>query len=206
MSNIILSTSYLPPIEYFFYFERNDNIIIDLHETYKKQTYRNRCNIYTEKGEMSLSIPVRKPEGNHSKTSNVEICYLENWQKNQWKAISSAYQSSPFFLYYKDELDDILNKKFNKLNDFNTQLLNKLIEIIGIDVNISYSEDFIELNKFEGDLRFKISPKEKSTIQNFHPYTQVFSDRHGFIENLSIIDLLFNLGPETQSYLKSLKL
>lgn len=205
MNNIILSTSYLPPIEYFFYLERNDNIIIEQYETYNKQTYRNRCVIYTEKGELSLSIPVAKPDGNHSKTNKIEIFYLENWQKNHWRAMTSAYQASPFFLYYSDELEFIYNKKYSKLINFNKQLLDTLIELIGIDVNITYSDDFIELNSLKGDLRFKISPKEPSTIKDFPTYTQVFSDRHGFIKNLSIIDLLFNLGPETISYLRDLK-
>lgn len=206
MNNIILSTSYLPPIEYFFYLDRSDIIIIDQYETYKKQTYRNRCNIYTEKGDMSLSIPVAKPNGNHSKTNKIEIYYQENWQKKHWKAISSAYEASPFFLYYKDDFQLIFEKKFDKLIDFNKILLNKLIEITNIVVDISYSDDFIKPNSLEGDLRFKISPKELPTLQNFPQYTQVFCDRHGFIKNLSIIDLLFNLGPETLSYIKRLEL
>ncbi len=202
----LLSTSYLPPIEYFYHINKSDSILIEQFETFKKQSYRNRCIIYTEKGEMSLSIPVNKPNGNHTKTNEIEIAEIDNWQKNHWKAIQSAYQASPFFLYYKDDLEIFYTRKYNKLIDFNTKLLITLNELIGIEAEIVFTNDFIKPNNTGTDLRFKISPKEKPTISTFPHYTQVFSERHGFIKNLSIIDLLFNMGPETLSYLKDMEL
>ena len=206
MRTKLLSTSYLPPIEYFHYLNNCENIVIELFETYKKQSYRNRCLIYTEKGAMPLSIPISKPNGNNTKTNEVEFSQNENWQKHHWKAIQSAYQASPFFLYYKDELEIFYTRKYNKLIDFNTDLLLKIIELIGIKANISFTKEFVKVNNEEGDLRFKISPKEKPTISKLPSYIQVFSDRHGFIKNLSIIDLLFNLGPDTLSYLNDLEM
>lgn len=205
MQNILLSTSYLPPIEYFRYIHNSESIIIEQFETYKKQTYRNRCLIYTEKGVMPLSIPVKKPNGNHTKTNEIEITEAENWQKNHWRSIQSAYEVSPFFLYYKDELEVLFNKKYSKLLDFNNDLLFMLIEQIGIETPIFFTEEFVKPNNEINDFRYKISPKHEPTIKHFPNYTQVFSQRHGFIENLSIIDLLFNLGPETLDYINSLK-
>lgn len=206
MQTKLLSISYLPPIEYFYHIISSKDILIEQFETYKKQSYRNRCLIYTEKGIMPLSIPVSKPNGNKTKTNEIEFSQVDNWQKYHWKAIQSAYQASPFFLYYKDDLEVFYTSKYNKLINFNTDLLIKLVELIGIETNISFTKEFIKPNNEKGDFRFKISPKEKPTISKFPSYVQVFSDRHGFLNNLSIIDLLFNLGPETLSYLNDLEL
>lgn len=206
MQEIILSTSYLPPIEYFALLLKSKNVIIEQNETYKKQTYRNRCNIYSEKGVMALSIPVNKPNGNASKTKDIELIYSEKWNKNHWKAICSAYQSSPFFLYYQDDLEEIFIRKYERLLDFNMDLMKKLIELIDIDVNISFTDNFIKPNSSINDFRFSISPKIDSSIKKFPSYIQVFNDRHGFIKNLSIIDLLFNMGPETLAYLRSIEI
>jgi hypothetical protein len=185
---------------------KSKNILIEQFETYKKQTYRNRCNIYTEKGIMALSIPVNKPNGNSTKTKDIELSNDEYWPINHWKAICSAYQSSPFFLYYQDELQEIFLKKHEKLINFNTELINKLIELIDIEVKISFTDDFVKPDNLENDFRFSISPKAESKIQSFPNYVQVFTDRHGFIKNLSIIDLLFNMGPETRSYLNKINI
>ena len=204
MQKTLFSSAYLPPIEYFHFLLKTENAVIEKFETYKKQTYRNRCNIYTERGLTTLSIPITKPFGNHTKTSEVEIFYSENWQLNHWKTIRSAYQASPFFLYYKDELEIFYKKKFSRLFDFNNQLLQTLIEMLEIDVNILFSEHFEKPSENENDLRFKLSPKENSLITSLQPYSQVFDDRHGFLPNLSILDLLFNLGPEAGIYLKDL--
>lgn len=205
MHTILLSTAYLPPIEYFFHLDRCEDILIEQFETYKKQTYRNRSLIYTEKGIMPLSIPITKPNGNHTKTNEIEIFQNDNWQKNHWKSIQSAYQASPFFLYYKDELEVFYTTKYKRLIDFNNDLLFKLVELTDIETKISFTSDFIETDSLEDDLRFKISPKEKPTINTLKNYTQVFTERHGFINNLSIIDLLFNMGPETLDYIRGLK-
>ena len=207
MSNPILSTAYLPPIEYFYYLDRNAKVKIEMHETFKKQTYRNRCLIYTEKGSMALTIPVFKPDGNHTKSNKIELFNSENWQKHHWKAINSAYQASPFFLYYKDELEAFYTKEYKNLTKFNAELTAILVELIGIEVEVSETKTFtIPKENDANDLRYRISPKAESTIKEYKPYTQVFSDRYGFVENLSIIDLLFNLGPDTLSYLRSLNL
>jgi len=200
-----MSTAYLPPIEYFYFLNKSDAVNIEQFETYKKQTYRNRCRIYTEKGDTQLSIPVIKTFGNHTKVKDIQIFRDENWQKSHWKAITSAYQASPYFLYYMDDLSLIYQKKYKFLLDFNNDLLKIIFNNIGISIPLSLTNDFIKPLGEPNDFRYLISPKEDQLIEQYPSYMQVFDDRHGFIPNLSIIDLLFNLGPETRTYLNGLK-
>ncbi len=201
MDTVILSTAYLPPVEYFMHILETKSIIIDTYETYKKQTYRNRCSIYTEKGLMNLSIPVVKPFGNHSKTMDITIQNTEKWKTNHWNSIRNAYQASPFFLYYGSDLKEVFNRDFTHLFQLNDALLRLILSMLEIDAGIKYSTYFIRPDEFPNDFRFTISPKAASS-HYFKSYVQVFSDRHGFISNLSILDLIFNLGPEARMYLK----
>ncbi|NOY50739.1 MAG: WbqC family protein [Chlorobi bacterium] len=201
MDTVILSTAYFPPVEYFVHILETKSIIIDTYETYKKQTYRNRCSIYTEKGLMNLSIPVAKPFGNHSKTRDITILKMEKWKSNHWKSISNAYQASPFFLYYGSELKEVFYQDFTYLYQLNDALLRLILNMLEIDAGIKYSTYFIQPDELANDFRFTISPKAASRLK-LKSYVQVFSDRHGFISNLSILDLIFNLGPEARMYLK----
>ena len=123
---------------------------------------------------------------------------------NHWRAIYAAYQASPYFLYYKHELEFIFRNKHKLLFDLNLEITKKLCQIIGIKTQINITEEFVKQGSQKNDHRFDISPKVNPTIENFPAYVQVFSDRHGFIKNLSILDLLFNLGPDTLNYLKSI--
>jgi hypothetical protein len=179
-------------------------VFIEIHETYPKQTFRNRCEIFTEKGQMSLSIPVTKVFGNRTKTSQVVINNAEKWQLKHWRAIESAYLSSPFFLYYKDEVQDFFSGEHTKLLKFNLDLTNTLCRLIGIQIELQLTDNFILHPDNTNDFRNSIHPKKSPTISNFPEYLQVFSDRHEFIPNLSIIDLIFNLGPESKNYLENL--
>lgn len=200
----ILSTAYFPPIEYFYLLQKFENIVIEAEETYPKQTYRNRCIIYSEKGKLTLTAPVSKPFGKQTKTKDIEIFNEDRWQTNHWRAIFSAYQNSPYFLYYKDDLEIFFTKKANNLLTWNLEITETLCKLIGIKTKFEFSEEFVKTGSFENDYRFDISPKIPALHQHFPNYIQVFSDRHGFIENLSIIDLLFNLGPDTLNYLKKM--
>jgi len=201
-NTILLSTAYFPPIEYFYLLQKFENIIIEAEETYPKQTYRNRCIIYSEKGKLILTLPVSKPFGNQTKTKNIEIFNEDRWQKNHWRAIYSAYQNSPYFLYYKDELEIFFTKKAINLLNWNTEITKQLCKLIGIKIQLTISEEFTEPGSLKNDHRFDVSPKAPAIHQYIPKYIQVFSDRHGFIENLSILDLLFNIGPDTLDYLK----
>ena len=201
---MLLSSAYLPPVEYFAHLQKYPQALIEQHETYPKQTYRNRSHIYTEKGKMTLSVPVTKVNGNRTKTNEVELFNVERWQLNHWRAIESAYISSPYYLYYKDELSVYYENNFTKLLEFNTGLTLQLCRLIGIKTRIGLTGEFNLHPKDVIDLRSTINPKKQATFSHFPEYIQVFGDRHGFIPNLSIIDLLFNLGPETKGYLENI--
>jgi len=198
---VLLSTAYLPPVHYFAIVAGVKEVLIEKFETYPKQTYRNRCEIYSANGRIPLIVPVHRPDGNHTMTKDVLLSMHENWQILHWRAIKTAYANSPFFLYYQDELEPFFNEKANKLLDFNTQLMKVILDLIGIKVKISYTSDFILDRPEVLDYRWKITPKKIFDEFDLVEYYQSFSEKHGFIPNLSIIDLLFNLGPETAEYL-----
>jgi hypothetical protein len=201
---IILSTSYLGPIEYFAKVAFAENIVFDPFEHYIKQTFRNRCVIATANGEFPLIIPVNRPNGNHTKVKDVEISYFEKWQQLHWRTLNTAYSHSPFFLYYLDALEPLYHKQFKYLYDFNQQLFDLVLSFLKVNPKIKSSAKYIEeIDKDTIDLRNSFSPKRKSTSQ-FPPYIQVFDEKHGFIPNLSIIDLLFNEGPAAIDYLRNL--
>ncbi len=199
-----LSSSYFPPIEYMAHFVNNNKINIEVQETYPKQTYRNRCRIMTANGILDLSIPITKPSGNTSKTKDIKLLYQERWQINHWRAMVSAYSGSPFFLYYQDELESFFNVKENLLIDLNSSILQTLLELLEIDCEVNYTEEFIKPNTLLNDFRFSITPKKNVNKNHFETYTQVFSDKFSFCPNLSILDLIFNLGPESTEYLRKL--
>lgn len=201
---ILLSTSYLGPVEYFAQIFTADEVILEQQEHYIKQTYRNRCLVATANGIQSLTIPVIKVNGNRTKIKDIQISYLENWQINHWRTITSAYSHSPYFLYYNDLLKPYYFKKFKFLFDFNFQLIKGLLNALEIDKKIKLSESFeVNPGKEIHNLRNSFNPKVESHI-NFTPYIQVFADKFDFLPNLSIIDLLFNEGPSTIDYLKKI--
>lgn len=178
---------------------------IDGYETYSKQSYRNRFLMATSHGKMSLSVPVKKMHGNKTKTNKITIDYTENWQQVHWRSIKSAYQSSPFFLYYADDIEAIFNEKHEYLYQLNQEIINKLASILGFQSKIKNTSSFVPLNTQKDDYRFKIHPKQKSII-GFGNYDQVFEERNDFIHDLSVLDLIFNLGPEAQLYLQTVKI
>lgn len=203
-TSVLLPTAYLPPVSYFVALLNFDNIFIEQFETYPKQTYRNRCEILTANEKLSLSIPVTKPDGNKTLTRDVDIFYGEQWQLNHWRAIKSAYLSSPYFIYYQDDFEMFYQEKYFHLMEFNTHLLKTLMRIIRLEKDIHLTSEYVHQPNRIIDLRTVISPKRQVDDKLFTPYTQVFSDRHSFKANLSIIDLLFNLGPDSLSYLTDL--
>ena len=199
---MLISTAYFPPISYMALLMQNQAAVsIDAFETFSKQSYRNRFSIATSNGKMSLTVPVKKPFGNKTRTNEMTIDYSEKWQQVHWRSIKAAYQSSPFFLYYADEIEAVFKKKHKYLYQLNEEIIAKLESILAFKSDIKYTNDFEPVNTHENDYRFRIHPKQKSII-NPVVYDQVFEEKNGFIADLSVLDLIFNLGPEAQLYLQ----
>jgi hypothetical protein len=199
--SILLSTAYLPNIQYFSKILSHNRIFIEAHENYQKQSYRNRAVILGANGPLDLVIPVIKSEGNHTKTRSVLIDYTLPWQQIHWKAIVSAYKNSPFFDIFEQELQPLYQRKEKFLLDWNFLMLDKLLAITGVQKTYSLTEIYIVQPK-DGfcDYRNSIHPKKRlqKPDAQFEPirYFQVFSEKYEFIPNLSIVDLLFNEGPQ----------
>ncbi len=202
--DIYLSSAYLAPIQYYTKYLSAKRIFVEQHENYIKQTYRNRCKIVSANGEISLSIPVEHSSKDKVSTKDIRIADHGNWQHMHWNAIISAYNSTPFFEYYQDDFYPFYHKRFDFLFDFNEQLSSIILDLLNIDLpEINYTSTYkIDFTEDETDLRELIHPKKDwaSFDKDFIsiPYYQVFSHKFGFVNNMSIIDLLFNMGNESQ--------
>lgn len=178
----------------------NSNILWDVHQNYIKQTFRNRTFIHSANGLQILTIPVK-----HSKIKfsmlDAKIDNSIAWQKNHWRSIKSAYSSSPFFEFYRDSLEGIYIKEYTYLTKFNFDLINLILEWTDIEMKSELSKSYKIQYKNGLDLRENIENKKYSSSENII-YKQVFSEKNGFLNDLSIIDLIFNEGPNSISYLK----
>ena len=202
----ILSSAYFPPIDYFRVIARVGNVFLEAKETFQKQTYRNRCKILAADGMLSLSIPLIK--GEDRSIAAMRIDYSKPWLQQHKRALVSAYNSSPFFEYYQDDIFEILDKKYETLFELNNALLEKLLQLLGLKNNITLTCEYLnEAPEGFVDLRDVIHPKRKSNEPlaapniKYSKYYQVFIEKYGFVEDLSILDLLFNEGPNSISYL-----
>lgn len=199
--SVILPLSYLPSIDHYCFLARFSNLLFEVHETFPKQTCRNRTNILSANGVLRLSVPVIKPNGNRTRTNEVIIDNKEAWNRIHWRAIVSAYNKSPFFLFYKDDFEAVYDRPEGLLIDFNQKLIGIINKSLKIKTDLRLTDNY--LSKYnENYYDFRNCPKQQfKTIFNQVPYTQVFADRFPFMPNLSIIDLLFNEGPYASKYL-----
>lgn len=191
----IFPTAYLPSIEYISLFSKTENASIEIFETYQKQSCRTRCNVMTANGVQTLTVPVIKTNGNHTLTKDIEISYKESWQQVHLRCLESAYRKSAYFDYYFPYLEKIYKQKFNTLIELNEYSMKAILKLLKIKKEISYTSDFEKITD-EKDYRIALSKNEVNK-EGMPEYYQVFSDRHGFISNLSIVDLLFNEGPNS---------
>lgn len=200
MNKIIIHPTYFPNIAHFVGMVKAKEVMFEVEDNFVKQTYRNRTNIYAANGKLVLNIPVIHSQKNRQKYKDVKIFNAEKWQLNHWKSLLSAYRTSPYFEYYEDELLPLFQKKADYILDFNFKCFEVICNCLQLDLNISKSESFEKNVKSKVDLRFLVNAK-KEQFQNFEKYTQVFCNKHGYIGNLSILDLLFNEGPNAELYL-----
>jgi WbqC-like protein family len=198
---VLLSTAYLPNIQYFSKILNNDKVFIEVHENFQKQSFRNRATILGSNGPLDLVIPIIKPEGNHTGIRSVLIDYSVPWQRVHWKALVSAYKNSPYFEIFEPELFPLFQLSEKFLLDWNFLILDYILSITGVQKKYANTEMYVsQTNANCRDYRNSIHPKKR--MQKYDPqfepvrYFQVFSNKYDFIPNLSIIDLLFNEGPE----------
>ena len=197
MTTACLSTTYFGPVQWYQKLHRYDQVVIDGEERFLKQTYRNRCLIATTQGVQALTVPV--VHDSKSSISDVLISDHGNWRHLHWQALQSAYGDSAFFEYYEDDLRPFFKENnWERLVDYNDAICRKVCELLDIQPSIvhQYSQDC-------SDFRLVINPKHPLEDSEFMPrkYYQVYQQKHGFLSNLSILDLLFNMGPESIFFL-----
>jgi WbqC-like protein family len=202
---ILFELQYFPPITFFSALYKESYVYIDIYEDYHKMSFRNRCLVAGAQGIISLSVPLLHGRNQHLPMKEVMICDTENWQARHLKSISSAYNRSPFFEYYQDEIAGLYQQSFSRLVEWNMHCLQWLkkklewpAEILNTDSGVPFRSEGVD------DRRNLVLPKN---YDNWNPvkYRQVFEERTGFFPNLSILDLLFNTGPESRELLRSSK-
>ena len=199
--NILIHPTYFPNIAHFVAIVKADKLTFEYDDNFLKQTYRNRTYIYTANGKLLLNIPVIHTQKNRQKYKDVKISQETNWQDHHWKSLLSAYSTSPFFEYYKDELVYLFKTKTNYILDFNLNCFEAICDCLQLDLDYSKTDEYQKIIEDAEDFRYLVNAKSEEP--EFEPYSQVFDDKHGFINNLSILDLLFNEGPNALSYLES---
>ncbi len=203
--SLVFPALYNGPVNYYARLVRQKEIVLEQHDNYSKQTYRNRCMIMGPNGVIALSIPVIKLHGSKTHVKDIRIDYDSHWNKIHWKSLVASYASSPFFEYLSDELSPFYEKRYEFLIDLNHQLVDHTLRHLGLNIPVSCSVSFTGVSS-ERDPRHFIHPKKDQAVADpgFRPeaYHQVFSDRLGFQSNLSILDLIFNEGPGALNYLQ----
>ena len=202
-NKILLPLFYLAPVSWFSVFLNEDNeIFLEQYENFPKQTYRNRAAIYGANGKLPLIIPI-----NHNgkrEMKDIEISFAEDWQKLHWKSIKTAYQSTPYFEFYEERLKGIYDEKISSLAEFNLKTLKVILQILKTEKDFELTKEYIRQPEAL-DFREKFSAKTESSF-GMDDYYQSFSDKYGFIKDLSILDLICNIGPESLTYIKNIKL
>lgn len=198
----LLPMFYLPPVEYFTQLNKfKPDVWIEKHEHFPKQTYRNRAHIYSPDGLLSLVVPVVKGSKVHTSVKDVKISYDFNWQRLHWMSLQSCYRRSAYFEFYEDDFAPFYEQQTTYLFDYNQQLLQLLLKLLKIKGELNYTEAFeARYPETVADFRHVIHPKKDTAFEQ-KPYFQVFEERKGFLNNLSIVDLLFNQGPQSVNYL-----
>lgn len=199
---VLLPIFYLPPISWFAEFLNDENeVVLEQFENFPKQTFRSRTNIFGANGKLPLILPIHH-NGNRA-MKDIEISYAEDWQKLHWKSIKIAYQSSPYFEYYESKLQQIFAVQPKSLIEFSINAVKVILSILKVEKEFTLSNEYEKSPEMK-DLRSSFSAKKESEY-SLPEYYQTFSDKLGFLPDLSIIDLLCNIGPESVTYIKNIK-
>lgn len=199
MKTVLMHPAYFPSIEQMAYLAQADKVIWEFEDNYQKQTYRNRMYVAHSNGKLLLNIPVQHKHGQRQKTKEVFAVEDFNWQKQHFKSLQTAYRTSPFFEFYEDDIQELFLQKETNLIKHNLHIFKVISELIELEIESEMTTSYQE-HPSEPDLRFLVDAKRES---DFHPvsYIQVLEENHGFLPNLSILDLLFNEGTNTLNYL-----
>lgn len=203
--NVLLPTAYWPNLHYFYYVLNAETPVVEQHDHYHKQSYRNRCSILSANGVLHLTVPV-KHAGNHCPVQDVEISYTDNWPLKHWRAICSAYGNSPYFDFFNEEVHAVYQQQYTRLVDLNLAQAETVLRLWRIEKKIILSP-FFDKMPASHDLRDLIHPKREFSGDPLVAerlktgYYQTFSNKFGFVPNLSILDLLFNTGLDGRTYL-----
>ncbi len=206
MTTALLQTTYFGPVQWYQKLVCYDRCLIEQHDSYQKQTYRNRCLIATANGTQALTVPVEHTD-DKTLVKDLRISDHNQWRRIHWNALQSAYSESPFFDYYADDLHPFFERKYDFLIDFNEEIRQKICELIDIHPKVEYTKTFhaptIDNSADITDFRVVISAKHPLPDPFFQAkdYWQVFRQKHGFLPNLSVLDLLFCMGPESVFFL-----
>ena len=200
MNNILIHPGYFPSISHFVAIAQSDLVTFEMDDNFQKQTNRNRMYIYSPNGIQLLNIPIKHSKEAHQKTKEVRLETAFDWQKQHFKSLEAAYRTSPFFEYFEDDIAPIFQKKHTFLMDLNLETMSIVSKCLGLEFDYNETAEYFHEVTDKTDLRALINGKKDSSL--FEPYTQVFEEKHGYLNNLSILDLLFNEGRYALDYLK----
>jgi hypothetical protein len=200
MNNILIHPSYFPSISHFVAMAQSDLVTFEMDDNFQKQTNRNRMYIYSPNGIQLLNIPIKHSKEAHQKTKDVKLETAFDWQKQHFKSLDAAYRSSPFFEYFEDDILPIFQKKHTFLMDLNLETMSVVSKCLGLEFDYNETTEYFHEVTDKTDLRNLVNGKKDHS--QFDPFTQVFGEKHGYLNNLSILDLLFNEGRYALDYLK----
>lgn len=202
MRPLLLSTACFPPARYVAACLQAEQIVIEQHETWPKQTCRNHYEIAGPNGRQKLTVPVSKPFGNHTQTKDVRITHDLPWQKIHWRSAETAYNRSPYLLFYEDRFRRFFERRYEFLIDFNAEILAEVLGILGAAPKVTSTSGYVRNPEEVHDLRETLSAKKPDPGIQFPPYTQPFTEQYGFLANLSVLDVICCLGPDVKGYLE----
>lgn len=203
--NLLIHPSYFPSISHFVAMAQADSISFEIEDNFQKQTNRNRTYIYSPNGVQLLNIPVKHSKQAHQKTKEIKIENDFNWQKQHFKSLEAAYRTSPFFEFFEDEILPIFEKKHQFLMDLNFETMEFVTKCLRMKLDYKTTLEYFHEVDSNAILDFRTLVDGKKDKSQFESYTQVFDDKHGFLNNMSVLDLLFNEGKYALDYLKNQK-